>query len=64
MIQKRQGQRPEQYGAFSVSYSRRDEFDRYIRNQIEHHKKISFQDEYRRLCERHELPLDERYAWD
>lgn len=52
------------YGAFSVSYSNRDEVNRYIRCQAEHHKKLSFQDEFRRLCERHEIELDERYAWE
>ena len=38
--------------------------DRYIRNQSEHHAKMSFQDEYRRICEKHEIEIDERYAWD
>ena len=26
--------------------------DQYIRNQIEHHAKLTFQDEYRRICEK------------
>jgi REP element-mobilizing transposase RayT len=52
------------YGAFSVSHSLRDEVDGYIRNQVEHHKKLSFQDEYRRLCRKHGVKIDERYVWD
>ena len=29
-----------------------------------HRKRISFQDEFRALCQRHGIALDERYAWD
>ena len=29
-----------------------------------HHKRISFQDEFRALCPRHGIALDQRYAWD
>jgi putative NIF3 family GTP cyclohydrolase 1 type 2 len=52
------------YGAFSVSHSVRDKVDTYIRNQVEHHERISFQDEYRELCRKHEIEIDERYVWD
>jgi REP element-mobilizing transposase RayT len=52
------------YGIFSVSHSKRDEVDLYIREQIKHHQKLSFQDEFRALCKRHETEIDERYAWD
>jgi REP element-mobilizing transposase RayT len=52
------------YGAFSVSESRLPELRNYIANQEEHHKKISYQDEFRALCRKHGLELDERYAWD
>ena len=33
-------------------------------NQKQHHRRMSFQDEFRELCRRHGLELDERYAWD
>ena len=36
----------------------------YIKDQEEHHKKVSFQDELRRICELYNVNLDERYAWD
>ena len=52
------------YGAFSVSHSNRHQVDDYIRNQPNHHMRISFQDEYRRLCEKHGIDVDERYVWD
>ena len=35
-----------------------------IANQEEHHKRISFQDGFRAICQRHGIALDERYAWD
>jgi REP element-mobilizing transposase RayT len=52
------------FGAFSVSHSLISTVDPYIRNQIEHHAKMSFQDEYRRTCEKHSIEIDERYVWD
>ena len=52
------------YGAFSVSASKVEEVESYIRNQREHHRRMSFQDEFRELCRRHGLELDERYVWD
>ena len=51
-------------GAFSVSHSMRDAVDRYIRNQAEHHGKVSFKEEYRQLCAKHGIEIDERYVWD
>ena len=52
------------YGAFSVSHSLADVVDQYIRNQAEHHAKLSFKEEYRRICEKHGIEVDERYVWD
>jgi hypothetical protein len=52
------------YGAFSVSESNCDKVRAYIANQVEHHKKISFEDEFRMLCKRHGIEIDERYVWD
>jgi hypothetical protein len=36
----------------------------YIRNQEQHHQKLPFQDELRRLCAKYGVEIDERYAWD
>lgn len=52
------------YGAFSVSQSNLDHVVNYVNRQAIHHAGQSFQDEFRELCRRHELELDERYAWD
>ncbi len=52
------------YAAFSVSQSNVASVIEYIRNQAEHHRGISFQDEMRELLRKHELAIDERYAWD
>jgi REP element-mobilizing transposase RayT len=51
------------YGAFSVSPSLEDTVRRYIARQEEHHRKVSFQDEFREFCQRHGVALDERYVW-
>lgn len=52
------------YGAFSVSESQLETVVNYIQNQEEHHRKVTFQDEYRRFLERHHVDYDEKYVWD
>jgi putative transposase len=54
------------YGAFSIGQSQVPAVFRYIRDQKEHHRKTgqSYQDEFRELCRRYEVDLDERYCWD
>ena len=52
------------YGAFSVSQSAVEEVRAYVRNQHDHHKQVSFQDEYRTFLKRYEIEFDERYVWD
>ncbi len=52
------------YGAFSVSESKVPDVREYIKNQEEHHRRMSFQDEFRLICQRHAISLDERYVWD
>jgi hypothetical protein len=52
------------YGAFSVSRSDRDRTVHYIDTQADHHKKMSFQDEFRELLRKNDLEWDERYVWD
>lgn len=52
------------YGIFSVSQSKVNQTKRYIANQEEHHKRFSFQDEFRELCKRYGVSIDERYVWD
>jgi putative transposase len=52
------------YGAFSASPSHVPGLKEYIRDQEEHHREESYQDEMRRLCKKYGITLDERYAWD
>ena len=52
------------YGVFSVSQSNVDGVIDYIRRQEEHHRKVSFQDEYRAFLRKHSVEFDERYGWD
>jgi REP element-mobilizing transposase RayT len=52
------------YGAFAVSESNVESVRIYIANQREHHRKKTFQDEYRQFLERHRIPFDEKYVWD
>jgi len=52
------------YGAFSVGQSELAATVQYIQKQEEHHRKVSFQDEYRELLKLAGLEVDERYAWD
>lgn len=52
------------YGAFSIGQSQLNDLRGYIANQRNHHRQISFQDELRQICERYNVTLDERYAWE
>ncbi len=52
------------YGIFSVSLSRIEAVQRYIAEQAQRHRKLSFQDEFRQLLKRHRIAYDERYLWD
>ncbi len=52
------------YADFSVSQSNLEQVKRYIANQKEHHRKLSFQDEVRALLTKHQMDWDERYIWE
>ena len=52
------------YGAFAVSESNVPAVREYIAGQQQHHRKKSFQEEYRAFLERHRVAFDERYVWD
>jgi len=52
------------YGAFSVNPKEVDKVISYIDNQQEHHKKRTFQDEYRAFLKKYKVEYDERYIWD
>jgi REP element-mobilizing transposase RayT len=52
------------YGAFAVSEPNVPAVRDYIARQQEHHRRKSFQEEYRAFLERHGVAFDERYVWD
>lgn len=52
------------YGVFSIGFSQIEMVRNYIAAQEEHHRKVSFQDEFRELLRRYEIGFDERYVWD
>ena len=67
---KKQGSKHEKfywqsgYGSFSLGPSQLDQLIRYIDNQEEHHKTVTFQDEFRALLQKYNIEFDERYVWD
>lgn len=52
------------YGIFSVSEASIADVAKYIDAQMEHHKRVTFQDEYRAFLKRHNVSYDERYVWE
>jgi REP element-mobilizing transposase RayT len=52
------------YGAFSVSHSNVVDVEKYIANQEEHHRKVSFQEEFVAFLKKHEIEYDERFLWE
>jgi putative transposase len=52
------------FGAFSVSQSQVEEVRAYIRNQREHHRVKTFQEEFRAFLKAYDVEYDERYVWD
>lgn len=52
------------YGVFGISYPAVDAAIAYIANQDEHHRKETYQDEFRRVMRENGVEIDERYCWD
>ena len=50
------------YAAFSISQSQVDTVFTYIKNQAEHHKKQSFQEEYLEFLQLYKIEYDEKYV--
>jgi putative transposase len=49
------------YGGFSISSSGVEAVKKYILNQKEHHKKLSYIDEYKKLLDEYGIPYEEKY---
>jgi len=54
----------EKYGAFSASVSQLDKIAQYIQGQEEHHRKMTFQEEFLAFLEKHDIEYDGRYLWE
>ena len=52
------------YGMFSVGPTRVADVEAYIRNQVEHHKHMTFQDEFKAFLQKYKIDFDEKYVWD
>jgi putative transposase len=52
------------YGAFSVSQSNVAQVLNYIDGQKRHHRRTTFQEEFRAFLKKYQVPYDERYVWD
>lgn len=52
------------YGAFSVSESKGESVRRYNAGQRKHHRRVTFQEEFRKFLKAHRIEFDEKYVWD
>ena len=51
----------EGYGAFTHSVREKDVLIEYTKNQEEHHRRVDFSDEYRKLLREADVEFDEKY---
>ncbi len=52
------------FGAFSIGESGVPALNKYIAEQKEHHRKKTFQEEFREFLKPYNMEYDERYVWD
>jgi len=52
------------YGAFSIGESGVAALQRYIARQKQHHRRKTFQEEFRSFLAKYGIAYDERYLWD
>ncbi|WP_461629180.1 IS200/IS605 family transposase [Labilibaculum euxinus] len=53
----------EGYGAFTYDVSAKDNLIAYVKNQKEHHSKLSYREEYIQLLEEHGVEFEEKYLF-
>ncbi len=51
------------YGGFTYAISAKDNLIKYLKNQKDHHKKVSFRDEYISLLKEHGIEFDKKYLF-
>lgn len=54
----------EGYGAFTYSRSQVEKVYQYILNQSEHHRKVSFREEYLEFLKKFQIEYDDRYLFN
>jgi REP element-mobilizing transposase RayT len=54
----------EGFGAFSYSHSQLADVIRYVQNQVEHHTRKGFREEYLEFLKKFRVPYDERYMFE
>ena len=52
------------YAVFTVSYSHIESVRKYIQNQVEHHRRRSFEDEYKEFLLRHGIEFEDQYLFE
>ena len=52
------------YGGFSVSRPSLEGAKKYLSSQKEHHKTVTFKEEFLTMLKRAQIPYDEKYLWD
>jgi putative transposase len=52
------------YAAFTVSESQIGNVHQYIASQEEHHRKHSYEEEFKALLRAHNIEFDEKYLWE
>ncbi len=51
------------YGAFTIGQSNVAALKRYIATQKDHHREVSFQEEFLNILRKYGIPYDDRYIW-
>jgi len=51
------------YGAFTYHINSKEQLIQYVKNQVNHHKTITFRDEYTVLLQEHGIEFDEKYLF-
>lgn len=51
------------YGGFTYSLKDKDHLIEYVKNQDEHHKRVSFREELTELLKEHGIEFDEKYLY-
>lgn len=52
------------YGGFGIDETNLAKVISYVKKQKQHHKKMTFKEEYLKLLKRYNIEYDERYLWD